>query len=91
VYAPKVVHPADARAGPPKIHGGPAQATTSLVDREGLPQARGTFLGGAFLEVGAAESLQDGCFLQRQADVAGDGECPGVMLPGLLGAPGSCR
>jgi hypothetical protein len=68
-----------------------AGSADELVDREGLPQVRGTFLRHAFLKVGAAESFEGGCFLQGQADIAGYGKCPGMIFPGLQEGRIVCR
>ena len=54
-----------------------------LVDRECLLQVRGGLAGVAFLEVGVADSFQGACLLWGRADVAGDGQRPGVLVMGL--------
>ena len=68
--------------------GGGADA---LVDRECLPQVRGGLAGVAVLEVAVADSFQGACFLWGRADVAGDGQRPGVLVAGLAGGRGAER
>ena len=65
--------------------GGRADA---LVDRECLLQVRGGLAGVAVLEVAVADSFQGACFLRGRADVAGDGQRPGVLVTGLAGGRG---
>ena len=55
-----------------------------LVDRECLLQVRGSLAGVAVLQVASAKSFQGACFLWGRADVAGDGQRPGVLVVGLL-------
>jgi hypothetical protein len=50
--------------------GGGADA---LVDRQCLPQVRGSSAGIAVLQVAFTESFQGACFLWGRAEVAGDG------------------
>src|SRR5262249_41967521 len=64
--------------------GGGADA---LVDRLCLLQGRGGLAGVALLEVAVADSFQGACFLGRRADVAGDGQRPGVLVTGLAAGP----
>jgi len=59
----------------------------ALVDRECLLQRRGGLAGVALLEVAVADSFQGACFLGCRADVAGDGQRPGVLVTGLAGGP----
>jgi hypothetical protein len=44
-----------------------------LVDRQCLPQVRGSLFGVAVLQVALAESSQGACFLGGRTEVAGDG------------------
>jgi hypothetical protein len=62
-----------------------------LVDRECLPQGCGSLAGVAFLQVAVADSLQGACLLWGRADVAGDGQRPGVLVAGLGGGRGAER
>jgi hypothetical protein len=58
-------------------------APDALVDRWCLPQGRGGLTGVAFVQVNVADSLQGARLLRGRGDVAGDGQRPGVVLPGL--------
>jgi len=60
--------------------GGGADA---LVDGERLSQVRGGFTGIAVSEVDVADSFQGAGFLRGGAEVAGDGQRPGVLVAGL--------
>ena len=57
----------------------------ALVDRECPPQVRGAFGGVAVLKVAVAKSFQGAYLLKGNAQVAGDGQCQGVAIAGLLG------
>ena len=57
----------------------------ALVDRQCLPQLGGTFAGVAVLDMAAADAFQGACFLQRGAEVAGDGQGLGCGGRGLAG------
>jgi hypothetical protein len=65
-----------------------AVGSDALVDGECLLQAVQPFAVGAVPEVGLADSFEGACFLQRRADVAGDGQCLGVTLTGPAGGRG---
>jgi hypothetical protein len=60
----------------------------ALVDREGLTQTILAFAVVAAVDVGPAESFEGACFFWGCADVAGDGQRPGVVLEGLRGVGG---
>jgi hypothetical protein len=55
-----------------------------LVDGECLLQVRGSLAGVTALQVASAKSFQGACFFRGRADVAGDGQRPGVLVVGLL-------
>ena len=55
----------------------------ALVDGKGLSQVRGAFAGVAVVEVAAADAFQRPRFLRQNADLAGDGQRPGVVVAGL--------
>jgi hypothetical protein len=63
----------------------------ALVDGKGLLQAGGGFAGVAVAEVAVADSFQGACFFLGGADLAGDRQCPGVVLAGLAAAGGPGR
>jgi hypothetical protein len=63
----------------------------ALVDGKGLPQVRGGFAGVAVSEVAVADSFQGAGFLRGGAEVAGDGQRPGVLVGGLAGGRGPER
>ena len=52
------------------LGGGSADA---LVDRQCLPQVRGSLAGVAVSQAALAKSFQGACFLRGRAEVAGDG------------------
>ena len=60
----------------------------ALVDREGLTQTIQAFAVVAVLDVGPTESFEGACFFWGCADVAGDGQRPGVVLAGVRGVGG---
>ena len=62
-----------------------ARASDALADRECFPQWRDGLAGVGVLEVTLADSFQSSGFLQRCADLAGDGERLIVVVKGLLG------
>jgi hypothetical protein len=68
-----------------------AGSADALVDRECLAQVRGSFTGVAVLEVGLADSFQGAGFLERHAEVAGDGKRLGVTFAGLVRGRGRRR
>ena len=59
----------------------------ALVDRLCLLQGRGGLARVGLLEVAVADSFQGACFLGGRADVAGDGQRPGVLVTGLAAGP----
>ncbi len=59
-------------------------SSDALVDRECLPQMGGGFAAVAVVEAGLADAFQGACFFEGAAEVAGDGEGLGVVLPGLV-------
>src|SRR5262245_7848737 len=63
----------------------------ALVDGQGLPQVSGAFAGVAVVEVGAADPFQGACLFQAHAEFAGDGQCLGVVVAGLLAGRGPGR
>src|SRR5215472_16894411 len=63
----------------------------ALVDGECPLQVRGGLGGVAFSEVSVADSFQGACFFWGRADVAGDGQRPGVLAVGLAGYRGAQR
>jgi len=67
------------------LRGGGADA---LVDRQCLLQVRVGLAGVTILQVALAESFQGACFLGGRADVAGNGQCLGVVLAGLRAVRG---
>jgi len=73
---------------PPGVRG-----ANALADRQGLLPVRDSGAGVAVPEPAVAEAFQGACFLQRRADVAGDGQRLGVVVPGLgaLPRPGQHR
>ena len=68
--------------------GGGAEA---LVDRECLPQVLRGFGEIAVVEVAVADSFQGAGFLCGHADVAGNGQRPGVLVAGLADGRGPGR
>jgi len=68
-----------------------AGAIDALVDRECQPQVGGSFAQVAVLDVGLGDSVQGACLLGGRADVAGDGQRPGVLVAGLAGGRGPGR
>jgi len=62
-----------------------SRCADALVDREGLTQAVQALVVVAVLDVGAAKSLESARFLWGGADVAGDGQRPGVLVAGPAG------
>ena len=69
---------------PPGVRGADA-----LADRQGLLPVRGGGTGVAVPEQAVAEAFQGTRFLQRRADLAGDGQRPEVVVAGLLARRGS--
>jgi hypothetical protein len=61
-----------------------AEGSDALVDRQCLLQVGGSFADVAVLKLAVADAFQSACFLERSADVAGDGERLAVILAGLL-------
>jgi len=49
------------------------EGADALVDRQCLPQVRGSLAGVAVLQVALAESFQRTCFFWSRAEVARDG------------------
>ena len=49
------------------------EGADALVDRQCLPQVRGSLAGVAVLQVALAESFQRACFFWGRAEVARDG------------------
>ena len=60
----------------------------ALVDGQGLPQEGGGFGAVAVVEVAVAGSFQGACFLRGGAELAGDGQGPGVVVAGLAAVGG---
>jgi hypothetical protein len=65
-----------------------AWGTDALVDRQCLPQIYRAFGGVAILHVALADSFKRAGFLKGCADVAGDGQCLGVVVAGSLAGCG---
>jgi hypothetical protein len=61
-----------------------ARDSDALVDRQCLAQVGGTLAGLTVLKVAVAESFQRACFLQGRTDITRDGQCPAVVVTGLL-------
>ena len=57
----------------------------ALVDGECLLQVRRGLAGVAVVEVAVADAFQGARFLQRRADVVGDGQRLAVVVAGLAG------
>jgi hypothetical protein len=70
------------------LGGGGANA---LVDRECLPQVPRGLAGVAVAEVAVADSFQGAGFFRGRAEVAGDGQGPGVLVACLGGGRGPER
>jgi hypothetical protein len=66
-----------------------AGAGDALVDGQCLLQELGSFAGVAVVKVGSADSFQGAGFFQGHAEFAGEGQCAGVALAGLLGGCGA--
>ena len=68
-----------------------AGAPDSLVDRECLLQVRSGLAEVAVLQVAVADSFQGAYFFWCRADLAGDGQRPGVLVAGPAGGRGAER
>ena len=66
------------------------EGSDAPADGQCLPQDVSAFAGVAVLQVGAANSFQGACLLERRADLAGDRQCLAVVVAELLavGGPG---
>jgi hypothetical protein len=71
---------AEGIADPLRVRGADA-----LVDRERLLQEGGGLAVAAVVEVAVAGAFQGARFLQRRADVVGDGQRLAVVVAGLAG------
>ena len=60
------------------------RGSDALVDGECLLQVHRGLAGGAVVDVAAADAFQGARFIQRRADVAGDGQRLVVIVAGLL-------
>jgi len=64
---------------------GGGMGSDALVDGECLPQVHCGLAGVAVVEVAVADAVQGACFVQRRADVAGDGQRLAVVVAGVAG------
>ena len=61
------------------------RSSDALVDGECVLQVHRGLAGGAVVDVAAADAFQGARFIQRRADVAGDGQRLAVVVAGLAG------
>ena len=61
------------------------RSSDALVDGECAPQVHRGLAGVAVVEVAVADAFQGARFIQRRADVAGDGQRLSVAVAGLAG------